>query len=520
MKRVSISDQARRAAQAFHNIHAMHESRREPLAHAQVAQFAGLLQKTIGLDPASIGEKAIERAVSDRFAAWRAAGADGLDESRADIEAFWLVVNAVPEQLQALIEAVVVPETWFFRDVEAFNALVKLARVRLLDQPFKSVRILSMPCSTGEEAYTAAMAMLDAGIAPERFSIDAIDISGRALDIARHAHYGGNAFRSRALGLRERFFAPAADQWRLLPAVTERVRFRQANLLTLDPQTFEPFDFVFCRNVLIYFGRQTQHTAMRVLDGLLAPAGMLFVGPAETGLMMREGMTSAKLALAFAFGRPEGGLRHKLTGGALPALTGERGWGEQGLGVRPRALFATIASAERAMEFAARAARPGVPAASASPANTLGHRAVSATNVNDAPGRSFSFGPPAASAPRAAPETTTNAQAAAKPGTLKQAQALADAGALPEAADIARKYLEAHPASADAYYLLGVIADARGEQTEARGFYKRALYLDPEHGEALTHLAAVLGLEGDRAGAQLLLARAERTERASRGRHE
>jgi chemotaxis protein methyltransferase WspC len=113
-----------------------------------------------------------------------------------------------------------------------------------------------------------------------------------------------------------------------------------------------------------------------------------------------------------------------------------------------------------------------------------------------------------------------NAQFAAQPGTLKQAQALADAGALLEAADIARTYLKAHPSSADAYYLLGVIADARGEQSEARGFYKRALYLEPGHGEALTHLAAVLRLEGDRAGSQLLLARAERAERASGGRHE
>ena len=523
MKHVSISDQARRAAEAFHKIHRiheMHESRREPLPHAQVAQFAGLLQRTIGLDPVSIGEKAIERAVSDRFAAWLAAGADGLDESRASIDAFWLVVNGMPAQLQALIEAVVVPETWFFRDAEAFNALAKLARVRLLDQPFKPVRILSMPCSTGEEAYTAAMAMLDAGIAPERFSIDAIDISGRALDVARQAHYGGNAFRSRALGFRERFFAQAGDQWRLLPQVTERVQFRQANLLTLDSQAFEPFDFVFCRNVLIYFGRQSQHTAMRVLDGLLAPGGTLFVGPAETGLMMREGMASAKLALAFAFRRPEGGLGDKLADGARPTLTGERGWGEQGLGVRPRALFAAIASAERAMEIAARAATPKAPVAASSPANMVGHRAVSAMNLIDAPGRSFSFGSPAVSAPRAASEATANAQAAAKPGTLKQARALADTGALLEAGDIARSYLNAHPASADAYYLLGVIADARGEQSDARGFYKRALYLDPGHGEALTHLAAVLGLEGDRAGAQLLLARAERAERASRGRHE
>ena len=519
MKHVSISDQARRAAEAFHKTHTMHESRPEPLAHAQVMKFAGLLQRTMGLDPASIGEKAIERAVSDRFAAWRAAGADGLDESQASIEAFWRVVNGVPAQLQALIEATVVPESWFFRDAEAFNALAKLARVRLLDQPFKPVRILSMPCSTGEEAYTAAMAMLDAGIAPERFSIDAIDISGRALDVARHAHYGGNAFRSRALGFRERFFAQAGDQWRLLPAVTERVRLRQANLLTLDPQTFEPFDFVFCRNVLIYFGRQTQHAAMRVLDGLLAPGGTLFVGPAETGLMMREGMASAKLVLAFAFRRPEGVQGDKLAGGVWPTLNGEHSLssGQQDLGVRQRALFAAIASAERAMEFAARTATPKAPVAASIPADAFGHRAVRATNLNDAPGRSFSLGLPVASTAHAAPDMAAKAQAAAKPGTLKQAQVLADAGALPEADEIARTYLKAHPASADAYYLLGVIADARGERIEARGFYKRALYLDPGHGEALTHLAAVLGLEGDRAGSQLLLARAER---ASGGRRE
>jgi chemotaxis protein methyltransferase WspC len=432
-----------------------------------------------------------------------------------------MAVNGVPAQLQALIEAVVVPETWFFRDAEAFNALAKLACAQLLDQPFKPVRILSMPCSTGEEAYTAAMAMLDAGIAPERFSIDAIDISGRALDIARHAHYGGNAFRSRALGFRERFFAQAGNQWRLLPEVTERVQFRQANLLTLDPQTFEPFDFVFCRNVLIYFGRQTQHTAMRVLDGLLAQGGTLFVGPAETGLMMREGMASAKLVLAFAFRRPEDGIEG--AGSARPTLIDAHSAGEQALGVRPRALFAAIAAAQRAMEFAARAAPPKALLAAASVAHKFGHRAVPAANLNDAPGRSFSFGLPAAGAPRAAPAMAANEQSAAKPGTLKQAQALADAGELLEAAEIARTCLKAHPASADAYYLLGVIADARGEQSEAKGFYKRALYLDPGHGEALTHLAAVLRLEGDTAGSQLLLARAERAERAERasgGRHE
>jgi chemotaxis protein methyltransferase WspC len=494
MKHNLISIQTRRA------LDALHESVREPLPRALIARFAALLHRTIGLDAASIGNNAIERAVADRYAAWRAANAVAFPA--AGIDDFWVAVNGVPQQLQALIEAVVVPETWFFRDSEAFNALVTLARARLAEPPFKPVRILSMPCSTGEEAYTIAMAMLDAGIAPERFTIDAIDISHHALEIARQARYGSNAFRSRALGFRDRHFKPSGDHWRLSADVTERVRFRQANLLTLETQAFEPFDFVFCRNVLIYFDRETQRAAVRVLDDLLAPGATLFVGPAETGLMMREGMTSAKLALAFAFRRLEND-QASLNDTSLKD-------------VKTRALYSAIAKAEEELGFPMRNAAPRVASASANlaAANAFASRAGalwSQSQLNEnANAARF------ASAPAAKIESKTpSVHAAARPapehqGTLDQAHALANCGALPEAAVVARAYLKGHPSSADAYYLLGVIADAQGAQTEARGHYKRALYLDPEHGEALTHLAAVLGLEGDRAGAQLLLARAAR----------
>jgi chemotaxis protein methyltransferase WspC len=94
--------------------------------------------------------------------------------------------------------------------------------------------------------------------------------------------------------------------------------------------------------------------------------------------------------------------------------------------------------------------------------------------------------------------------------TLAAARALADQGELEAAAEAARRYLKAHASSADAHYLLGVIADARGDQAESRRCYRRALYLDPVHREALTHLAAVLALDGDEAAARLLIARAER----------
>ncbi|MDE1180580.1 CheR family methyltransferase [Paraburkholderia sp.] len=73
--------------------------------------------------------------------------------------------------------------------------------------------------------------------------------------------------------------------------------------MQLDAAALGVYDFVFCRNLLIYFDRATQHTALRALDNVLDERGTLFVGPAETGLLMRYGMQSAKIPLAFAFHR-------------------------------------------------------------------------------------------------------------------------------------------------------------------------------------------------------------------------
>jgi chemotaxis protein methyltransferase WspC len=120
--------------------------------------------------------------------------------------------------------------------------------------------------------------------------------------------------------------------------------------------------------------------------------------------------------------------------------------------------------------------------------------------------------------------TSRTSHAAPAPGaplnaardTLQAAHALADAGRLAEAATIINAYLETHAPHADAFYLLGVLADANGESNVARAQYRKALYLDPQHTEALAHLATLLELEGDRAGARLLMQRATRAQGAPR----
>ncbi|WP_341313790.1 CheR family methyltransferase [Paraburkholderia sp. IMGN_8] len=456
-------------------------------AHHQNAplyrRFADLLHRTIGLDAASVGHSAIERAVDLHAAAWCADG-----HADATLDDYWDAAQASPAMVQALVETVVVPETWFYRDADAFKALARLAHERLYQRgTAMPLRILSLPCSTGEEPYTIAMTLLDAGIDAAHMRIDAMDISERSLALAQHAVYGRNSFRGNAFPFRDAHFTRTEDGWRLAPRIVEAVRFSRANLMQLDASALGVYDFVFCRNVLIYFDREAQQTALQALDSVLAENGTLFVGPSETGLLMRYGMQSAKIPLAFAFHR-------------AAAAEAQRD-------ARHTAPLATAAALAMTHSFVP--ALAPVQVFSAQP--FAWPDPVARTPFNgvalQTPKPSKTVPPP----PDHAPPTTTAHD------TLQAARALADAGRLTEAAHAITAYLEHHAPHADAFYLLGVLADAGGDMNQARGHYRKALYLDPQHAEALAHLATLLELEGDRAGARLLMQRASRAQGAQRG---
>src|SRR5262249_51536192 len=156
--------------------------------------------------------------------------------------------------------------------------------------------ILSAPCSTGEEPYSLAMALLDAPVPRSQFTIDAVDLSVRALDRAKQAIYGKNSFRGKAVAFRDRHFAQTGDVFKLHDAIHECVSFYQGNLLEEKfLVNHKPYDFIFCRNLLIYFDRATQKLALRKLHQLLSPSGVLFVGPAEVPLVSEQGFAPVGL---------------------------------------------------------------------------------------------------------------------------------------------------------------------------------------------------------------------------------
>jgi len=413
------------------------------------AEFERLLQATMGLDAATIGSPAVERAVQERQVAC------GLSDPAAYLDR----VRTSEVELQNLIEAVVVPETWFFRDREAFAALARIVFESWVPHhPAGALRLLSLPCSTGEEPYSMAMALLDAGLPGDRFRIDAVDISERSLALARHADYGPNSFRGRDLGFRDRHFGASPRGWRLNDVVRSRVSFQQGNL-------FAPgclpgagiYDSIFCRNVLIYFDRAAQDEVVAVLRRLLTAEGALFVGPSETGLLLNHDFVSAKIPLAFAFRK-------------APAV--------------PPQLAAALPEARR-RSILVRPLVPSLPRVAAPPR------------------------------PRTVPVPSVPAVTAA--AGIEEAARLADQGRFAEAEAICQAHMRDHCATAEILYLMGLLRDAAGRLDEAAQYYRKTLYLDRDHREALSHLALLLRKQGDLPGAQLLLARASRAERKGAG---
>jgi chemotaxis protein methyltransferase WspC len=413
-------------------------------------KIASLLKQTMGLDSAAIGLFSIDRAMNDRRLAC----------NLTDAEAYLNFVLASESELAELIEAVVVPETWFFRHHEALAEVARMAYEEWLPaNPTGVLRMLSLPCSTGEEPYSIAMALLDAGLPASRFQIEAVDISERALALARRAEYGKNSFRGNDLNFRDRHFTLTQGRWRLGDAARAQVRFQQGNLFSKDfLPGVEIFDMIFCRNLLIYFDRAAQDLAVSTLRRLLRAKGALFVGPSEPGLLLSHDFVSAKVPRAFAF--------RKLT--AIPANT-----------IRQSADPVKPSSNPH----------PRTPPRVPRPPTTVQY-------------------PRHKMQPSAKVEIRGETE-------IGKAVLLANQGRLIEAEKSCEEHIRKHGASAQTLYLIGVIRDAGGDAAEASQYYRKALYLDHDHQEALSHLALLLGKQGDTAGARLLRDRMNRTERKS-----
>lgn len=406
-------------------------------------EITAILHQAMGFDAAALSESAVSRAVRKRMAQC----------GQREPSAYLLYLQTSAQELTQLVEELVVPETWFFRDGKPFEMLKRYVMEEWLPgNPERPLRLLSIPCSSGEEPYSAVMALLDAGLAPERISVEGVDISHVALGKARRAVYGRNSFRGTLPGLQERYFTASPVGWSLHEQVRNRVHFSQGNLLGSDFALVRGgYDIIFCRNLLIYFDDKNREQALSVLEQMLLPQGILFVGHAESAPVLDKLFTPIVWPQAFAFRKKS----------ALPIE-----------GKSP-----LLARSDKRHRIVPRTPVPAPPVARMRPLA----QALPAIGQKAAP-----FNP------------------------LAQAQLLADQGKLLEAAVMCETSLREQGASAKAYYLLGLVHDAGLEAENAKNYFSKAVYLDPDHYEALVQLALLAERQGDAHNAALLRQRAQR----------
>jgi chemotaxis protein methyltransferase CheR len=196
------------------------------------------------------------------------------------------------QELAHMLDMVSTNKTEFFREADHFDFLARRALPEFARQAAQggasTLRIWSAGCSTGEEPYTIAMVLAEAlrmntGL---NFTVLATDISTRVLSHAKNAVYADAALGAIPLAVRRKYLmrgtGRAEGYHRVIPELRAKVAFQRLNLIDLESVELEPQHMIFCRNVIIYFNRETQVKLFHDFYEKLTPGGLLFIGHSET----------------------------------------------------------------------------------------------------------------------------------------------------------------------------------------------------------------------------------------------
>ena len=203
-----------------------------------------------------------------------------------------------------LMDRLSVPETFFWRQSEQILALANVIAPRHFEQrPHEPLRIWSAACCSGEEPLSIAIALAEAGLLDRRpIEIVASDASAAMLERARRGVYYERSFRNLPAHLRERYFTPEGQGWRVQRRLHERIHWTLANLV--EPAAVRPLadaHVIFCRNVFIYFADQTITDVVRVFAGSLRDEGYLFLGASESLTRLPTDFDLAEVGDAFVY---------------------------------------------------------------------------------------------------------------------------------------------------------------------------------------------------------------------------
>jgi len=431
----------------------------------------------------------------------------------ADAYLEWLANEASSDELASIVRQVTVPETYFFRHKQQFDALraLLIRNYRAAAPP----RVLSAGCASGEEAYSLAITLRE--IWPDREpKVVAADLNPAILERARAGRYSAWSLRETPELSAQRWFRQQGREYVLDEGIRRSVRFVRANLASDEGEllTADSFDIIFCRNVLMYFTPENFRAAVQRLSRALVPEGHFFMGSAETLRGMSHEFHLCHTHEAFYYRRKSS----RELSQSVPPPAPDRSWREPPPDVEQSAWVEEIGRA--AARIAALTEEParqkGNSAQPKGQAGTSRARPESAESALRAHARaSLDLGPAldllhkeqfsaALDQVRALPS-----DAASDPeAMLLEAVLLASSGRFDEADRVCQCLLAVDELNAGAHYVLALCSAGGGRLDRAVHHDRVATYLDPGFAMPRLHLGLMLRREGERAQARQELGQA------------
>jgi chemotaxis protein methyltransferase CheR len=268
----------------------------------EVQRFCEFLYRRTGMSFTEGKRYFIDRRLEDRIAA----------TGSSSFQAYFSLLRAdADHEIEHLINSFTVNETYFYREDHQLRCMTSslLGGIVAHKPPGSTVRIWSMPCSTGEEPYSIALWLMENWPEVDNYNIEIVgsDIDTRALKAAAEGIYGDRALMRLSRGIVSRYFKAVADgKHEIDEGLRDSIQFTRANMIDAqDMAGYRDFDLIFCRNVLIYFDDASRRQAAENLYDCLRPGGYICLGHSESMSRISPLFSVCRFPDAIVYQRPE-----------------------------------------------------------------------------------------------------------------------------------------------------------------------------------------------------------------------
>jgi chemotaxis protein methyltransferase CheR len=193
-----------------------------------------------------------------------------------DTESFFAALKKDDSLWQEFVNLLTVNETYFFRETKQVDMLISMAK------ELRSFDILCAPSSSGEEPYTILMSLAEAGLLGRVNKLVGIDINSDVIEKAKKGVYSKRSLHRTPANVVSKYFIENHEHnFEIVNEIKKYVDFKVFNIFDSSVKSLGQFDFVFSRNMIIYFDKESRHEAEKALFGFMKESGILFLGHAD-----------------------------------------------------------------------------------------------------------------------------------------------------------------------------------------------------------------------------------------------